>query len=282
MAAKRVSRAQNRALETQPTLRVMIISGGTGRTAQTVLRSALAQFPERAIECQVKAHVRGVRAAVAAVRQASRRGAVVFHSLVDPKVRAGVLHELERLGVPAVDVLGPAVSLLADRLGEQPAGRAGLAYELNKEQLDRMEAVDFTLAHDDGQGLHDLNRADVVLVGVSRVAKSVTCFYLAYRGIRAANVPLIPALPIPKELVAMPPEKIIGLWMNVDRLVAIRRARVAAGAQGVSPEYCDPTAVDRELRWARRIINQHGWRALDVSYMAVEEIAREVRRLIGK
>ncbi len=263
-------------------LSIMILSGGTGHTARTVLRAALAQFGSIQVDLIVKARIRRVSTALAAVREAARRQAIVFHSLVEPKVRAAVLEELERYAVPTVDVLGPAIRVLGDHLGQEPKGKPGLAYELNKEQFDRIDAVDFTLTHDDGQNLRDLHQADVVLVGVSRVAKSVTCFYLASRGIRAANVPLIPELPVPEELTSLPSQKVIGLTMNVGRLVAIRRVRKGIQADAISPGYCDPRAVEGELRWARRLMTGHGWRSIDVSYMAVEEIALEVRRLIGQ
>jgi hypothetical protein len=266
---------------TEPDLHVVILSGGTGRTAETVLRAALAQFGKIHVTWQSFTGVRSVRQAKAAVRQAASEAAILFHSLVDPKIRHAAMVEVERCGVVAVDVLGPALSALADKLGRSPRGKAGLAYAWNKEQYQRIEAVDFTLAHDDGQGLSDLDRADVVLVGVSRVSKSVTCFYLAYRGIRAANVPLVPGTALPEELLKLPKHKVIGLTMNPGRLQAIRAARAVRGLAGANPSYTDKRAIARELQEARRIMEEHGWRCLDVSYMAVEEVALEIRTLLG-
>lgn len=264
------------------TIHVVILSGGTGRTADTVFRAALAQFDGSEVVTRSFTGVRTVRQAVAAVAEAARQQAVLFHTLVDPKIRHAVLREVERRGVAAVDVLGPALSALADKLGRPPRGQAGLAYALNKEQLDRMEAVDFTLAHDDGLGLHDLDRADVVLVGVSRVAKSAICFFLAYRGIRAANVPLVSGVPVPAELERLPRQKVIGLTMNVHRLRAVRQARAERSLTGISDDYVDEQSIARELHEARRVMKAHGWRCLDVSYMAIEEAAYEIRKLIGK
>lgn len=180
--------------------------------------------------------------------------------------------------VPTVDVLGPMLAALDDRLGMTPRGRPGLSYELRKEQFDRIDAVDFTLAHDDGKRLEDLYLADCVLVGVSRVSKSVTCFYLAARGIRAANVPLLAGQKVPPELLRLEPNKVVGLTMNAKRLRSIREARICRLSNVPVPDYVDELA--EELRHARSLMSRHKWPCIDVSYMATEEVAHEVLSLI--
>jgi regulator of PEP synthase PpsR (kinase-PPPase family) len=171
---------------------VVILSGGTGRTANQLLTAALAQFSETDVDVQQFTKVRSTAKAIEVVRDASSSGALVLHSLVSPKIRRAVEAEVRALAVPCIDVLGPSLALLGDHLDQAPRGKAGLLYEVHREQIDRMDAMDFTLAHDDGRRSGELAKADVVLVGASRTTKSVTCFYLASRGIRAANVPLIP------------------------------------------------------------------------------------------
>jgi regulator of PEP synthase PpsR (kinase-PPPase family) len=264
----------------QPT--VVILSGGSGRTAETVVEATLAQFDHEDVRWTHRASIRDAKAAVEAVREAAKEGAILCHTLVDPKIRNAVVREAQRHPLPVVDVLGPALVAMEDYLGRKPKGVPGLSYELNKEQFDRIEAVDFTLAHDDGARLHELDRADAVLVGVSRVAKSVTCFYLAYRGIRAANVPIVAGLPIPSELVRLDARKVIGLTMNAQRLGAIRTARTPHLSVVPVEHYVDAGKVAEELRYARQVMSEHGWRSIDVSYMAVEEVAVEVIRLLDE
>jgi regulator of PEP synthase PpsR (kinase-PPPase family) len=169
-------------------------------------------------------------------------------------------------------------------LSRKPSGRECLSstfsYALQKKQLDLYDAVDFTLSHDDGAGLHEIDRADVVLVGASRTCKSVTCFYLAYRGLRAANVPLIPGCAPADEVLALDPHKVIGLTMNAQRLSRVREARVERLKAGNMERYVDTTDINVELREAARLMARNGWRCLDVSYLSVEEVAKEVQTML--
>jgi hypothetical protein len=142
-----------------------------------------------------------------------------------------------------------------------------------------MTAYDYTLLHDDGQRPHELSRADVVLVGVSRASKSSTCFFLAFQGVRAANVPLVPGVPPPPQLLKLPANRVIGLRVNLDRLTAVREARAQdLGLRG-GEAYLDRHAVSREVIAANRLMDKQGWHSVDVSYLAIEEIAKEVMRL---
>jgi regulator of PEP synthase PpsR (kinase-PPPase family) len=263
-------------------LRIHLLSGGTGRTCDQVLTAALAQFESPRAELLRHGKLRDAREAGAIVRAAARERAVICHSLVEPEVRATVVETAEALEVPTVDVLGPVIALLEDVLGAAPLRQPGLSQELHKERFERMDAVDFTLAHDDGLRLHDLHAADVVLVGVSRVAKSVTCFYLAARGLRAANVPLISRTAPPEELLGIDPHKVIGLTMSLHQMVLVRqaRARRARRLRAALEPYVDESEIKAELTYARRLMAKHGWRSIDVSYKAVEEVASEVVSLL--
>ena len=265
-------------------LTILIISGATGRTAAQVVNSALAQFDEPNVRIVKKTNVRSARSAAKIVRDhaGEDEDVVICHSLVTPGVRDAVLDEAKRRMIPAVDILGRVLAVLADHLGVAPHREPGLSYKLQKGHFDRIDAVSFTLDHDDGAGLGDLEKADVVLVGVSRVSKSVTCFYLGYRGIRAANVPLIPGHDPPEQLLAIPREIVIALTVNPNRLQSIRDARRHAMGAGELDHYVDRRAIHEELRYAERLAKKHGWRSIDVSYMAVEEVARTVLRMVGR
>ncbi len=255
---------------------VYLLSGGSGRTCQHVLRAALAQFGEPRVVVRQLFHLTSADAVGAALDDAASDRAVVIHTFVDPEIRRIVDRRARQHGLVVLDPLGPVVSALADHLRMEPAGRPGLLYELAREQFDRLDAVDFTLAHDDGQRVADLDQADVVLVGVSRVSKSVTCFYLAMRGFRSANVPFAPGMPIPHQLEQLPRQRVVGLTMNPARLAAIRQQRLQRLTRREVPDYADVRAVAREIRDAEREYAKRGWRCIDVSYKATEEVAGEI------
>jgi hypothetical protein len=255
---------------------IFVISGATGRTCDQLLQAALAQFGNPEVNVVRRTKIRSSRAAVQAVQDASEQSAVILHSLVSPRVRKTLVDECERRQVPAIDVLGPVLTLLEDHFRRKPRRRPGLSYQFQKERFERIDAVDFTLAHDDGCGLADLDQADVVVVGVSRAAKSVTCFYLAYRGVRAANVPLVPGCEPPTELLSLDPRKVYALTMNLRRLCSLRLARAEALGEVPPGAYADERAIARELRAAEQLIDQQGWRKFDVSYLSVEEVAGQI------
>ena len=269
-----ISSTNLRTAEATQRLTVIVLSGSTGRTADQVLKSALAQFEQPDLDILRALQIRSVRKAKEVVKKAAKDGSVILHTLVAPKIRDAVVRECERRMVPTVDVLGPTINALADHLGAAPRNEAGLSYEFQKEQFDRLDAVDFALAHDDGARARELSLAEVVLVGPSRVSKSVTCVYLACRGIRVANVPLIPQCTPPPELLKLNPHKVIGLTMNAHRLKSVRTAR--SRTVGRNPKYADLEAIASELRFAHDLMLKHRWRCIDVSYKAVEEVAKEV------
>jgi regulator of PEP synthase PpsR (kinase-PPPase family) len=262
-----------------PTL--YVVSDGRGATGAAVLQAALVQFQGQRFATVHEANVRTVERVRAVVEDAARTGGVVFYTLVADETRHAMRDEAARRAVPVVDVLGPALSALHDLFQRAPQAKPGLLYASERERFDRHEAIDYTLKHDDGRRPDGLADADVVLVGVSRAAKSSTCFYLAYEGVKAANVPLVPGLPLPPELEALPPERVIGLWVNPRRLVAIRESRALHLPGEDAGAYTELDAVRQEVREAHRIVADHGWRSIDGSYLAVEEIAREVMRLRG-
>jgi regulator of PEP synthase PpsR (kinase-PPPase family) len=247
-----------------------------------VLNSALAQFVDPDVEIVSKTGIRSQSAGVSAVDLAAERGAVICHSLVDPQVRTAVITRAEQRHVPIVDVLGPVLTLLSDHLDTHPRYQPGLSYALQKRQFDLYNAVDFTLSHDDGAGMRDVDKADVVLVGISRTCKSVTCFYLAYRGVRAANVPLIPGCEPPEELRRVDPERVVGLTMNAQRLSKVREARFHRLQSDGLESYVSAREIIGELRHAADVMARHGWRCLDVSYLSVEEVAKEVLVLLAQ
>jgi regulator of PEP synthase PpsR (kinase-PPPase family) len=260
---------------------ILLVSDGTGSMCSHVVDAALRQFEKPEVRVIRRANIRSPQEAVAAVEQAIHCQAVIFYTLVSEGIREALHNAAKKHLVPAVDLLGHVLSTLTSVLKTSPRCDPQLLYELEEQHIDRMDAVDFTLAHDDGLRTRDLPQADVVLVGASRVSKSATCFVLACRGIRAANVPLVPDTGPPVELLSLDPQKVIGLTSSVYRLQTVRQSRIESMRMGAVDAYVDPREIAKELRYATALMDKYGWRCVDVSFKAVEEVAKEVLRLIG-
>ncbi|NIM02129.1 MAG: kinase/pyrophosphorylase, partial [Acidobacteria bacterium] len=205
---------------------------------------------------------------------------VIFFTLVNEEARSEMRRSARAANVSCVDILGPAFTALHHLFRRKRGDTPGLLYSLDREHIDRMDAIDYTLKHDDGQRPHELSKADVVLVGVSRASKSTTCFYLASAGVRAANVPLLVGVAPPEELFELPPHKVVGLRVEISRLLAVREARAHNLRLTQRDPYVERRAVGREVAAANRLMDERGWRSVDASFLAVEEIAREVMRLV--
>jgi [pyruvate, water dikinase]-phosphate phosphotransferase / [pyruvate, water dikinase] kinase len=260
---------------------IYIVSDGTCRTCEQVVKAVLVQFEQHHPRLIREANVRRPSRVANIVKAAKKVRATVFYTLVSPETRTAMKEASAEYFVPIVDVLGPALASLYDMFKSSPRLVPGMLYEANKAHFDRIDAIDYTLHHDDGAGIGDLDQADVVLVGVSRTSKSSTCFYLAYRGIRAANVPLFAGEEPPPELLRVDPKKVIGTTANADRLQSIREARLHGWGMSLGEAYADRVAIIQELRAVNAIMAKHGWATIDVSYKAIEEVAREVRVLLG-
>jgi regulator of PEP synthase PpsR (kinase-PPPase family) len=241
-----------------------------------VVKAVLVQFPEYAVRLVRKANVRRPETVRHLVEQAAADDALIFYTLVYDKARAEMEAAAREHMIPIVDVLGPVLVGLYDLFKTTKRARPGMLYKSNRAHFDRIDAVDYTLHHDDGCRIHEVGEADVVLVGVSRTSKSTTSFYLAYSGIRAANVPLFTDNEAPMELRRLDPRRVIGLTTNPHRLQSVRDTRLRTWGSGVAEDYADRIHIACELRAAIEMMEKHGWRCIDTSYKAVEEIAREV------
>jgi regulator of PEP synthase PpsR (kinase-PPPase family) len=204
--------------------------------------------------------------------------------LVDKALRSELDMACAKLGVPIVHVLDQVMSMLQDHVGEQAASRPGRQYTLDADYFRRIDAIHYVLAHDDGQSQAGIAEADVVLVGVSRSSKTPTSFYLANRGIKAGNIPLVPGIALPPAL-DNPNCPVVGLTLDPQALIDIRRHRLRMlGTSTVghhdSGEYTNQEAVTAELLWAKRLCTSRGWPVIDVSRRSIEETAATIIQLI--
>jgi [pyruvate, water dikinase]-phosphate phosphotransferase / [pyruvate, water dikinase] kinase len=264
-----------------------LISDATGETINAIARATTAQFEHVDIVYHRWSLIRSRLQLHRVIGGIEAEPGPVLSTLVDRALNVELEAACERLAVPVINVLQPVMRLLQDFIGEQAAARPGKQYVLNADYFRRIDAMHYVLAHDDGQAQPGLAEADVVLVGVSRSSKTPTCFYLANRGIKAANVPLVPNLPQPSELQA-PHCPVVGLTLDAKALIDIRRHRLRLIGTGVNvgmvrqngTEYVDDDAVKAELLWARRLCVSRGWPVIDVTRRSIEETAATVMQLM--
>ncbi|MGH7078980.1 MAG: pyruvate, water dikinase regulatory protein [Acetobacteraceae bacterium] len=264
-------------------LNLHLISDATGETLNAIARATVVQFEHAEITYHRWSLIRTRLQLHRVIEGIEAEPGPVLSSLLERALRAELETVCHRLGVPIVHVLDPVLGMLAQQVGEQAGARPGRQYRLDSDYFRRIDAMHYVLAHDDGQASAGIAEADVVLVGVSRSSKTPTSFYLANRGVKAANVPLVPNLPLPSVLEA-PHCPVIGLTVEVDRLVDIRRHRLRAIGAGDAPgaaagrggDYVDREAVQAELLWARRLCTRHGWPVIDVTRRSIEETAAAV------
>jgi regulator of PEP synthase PpsR (kinase-PPPase family) len=256
-------------------LTVFVVSDATGETAERVTRSALTQFGDAPVNVVRRGGIRTSEQVQRLVAEAAGRDCVIIHTMVSNDLRKEMLEEARLHGVDAMDLMGPVLDRLAIHLHLTPQEKPGLFTQLVEAQSRRIEAVEFAFRHDDGQRVEELDRAEIVLVGVSRTMKTPTMLYLAYRSWFAANVPIVRDFPPPQPLAALPPERVFGLTMSVARLAELRRAR--ATYLGISETgYATSEEIRTELAYSHDICDDHGWRRIDVTGKSVEEVAREI------
>ncbi len=264
-----------------------LVSDATGETLNSIARATVSQFEDVTVVYHRWSLIRTRFQLHKVLEGVEAEPGPVLSTLVDKALRSDLETTCGRLGVSVVNVLDPVMNLLQETIGEAAAARPGRQYVLDADYFRRIDAMHFVLAHDDGQLAAGIEEADVVLVGVSRSSKTPTSFYLANRGIKAANVPLVPNTPDPPGLEA-PQCPVIGLTLDVDSLIEIRRHRLrmigaglqTGGAHQQSSAYVDGETVREELLWARRICNRRGWPVVDVTRRSIEETAATVLQLM--
>jgi len=207
---------------------------------------------------------------------------VVLFTLVSDQLRQLLQQGCRRVQVPAIPILDPVIAALASFLHRESRGVPGKQHLLDSEYFARIDAMTFALNHDDGQSSWGLDDADLVLVGVSRTSKTPTCLYLANRGIKAANVPFVPGVPLPPELINARRPLVVGLTNDPERLIQLRRNRLSMLHHNESTEYTDLEAVRAEVREARRVFAEHRWQVIDVTRRSIEETAATIMKLLAR
>ena len=260
---------------------IHLVSDSTGETLNAMARAVCARFTDILPIEHIYALVRSTRQLDRALEEIAGAPGVVMHTIIDASLRAALEEGCRRLEMPCIAALDPVVSAMSRYLGARISTRVGAQHALNNDYFDRIEALDYAIAHDDGQGGQDLTQADVILVGVSRTSKTPTCIYLAHRGVRAANVPLVPGRPPPEELFTLKNTLIVGLMTTPERLIQIRRNRLLSLKESRESDYVETDAVRAEIIAARRLFEKQGWPIIDVTRRSVEETAAAIINLLS-
>lgn len=261
--------------------KVFILADGTGETAEKVANAALTQFRGIDVATQTFTRVRSKFEIRELMERAHRERAFVVYTVIDPEHRDLIQSTARELNIECADLIGGLVLKLTTYFGSQPLLTPGIQHQLDAEYFRRIEAVEFAVKSDDGQSPQNLHRADMVLIGLSRTSKTPLSMYLAHKGYKVANVPLVPEIPAPKELFDVDQEKIYALIIDLNSLVRVRHQRLRQLGLPPDAEYAARENIARELRWCREFYARHPtWPVVDTSGRAVEETAAEVIRIM--
>ena len=264
-------------LEVKEPLEVFVVSDFTGETVEGVTRAATSQFQPSRVKLHRFRYVNSIEKAQNVLEMAASKNAVLICTLVDKAVRHWVIENGNVMNVDVIDVFGPLLNTLSDILGKDPLEKPGRSHVMDEEYFKRVKAVEFTISCDDGSNTYLLPEAELVILGVSRTCKTPLSMYLAHKGIKTANVPLVPGLAPPEELFKIDSSRIIGLTIDPEYLIDIRVKRLAI--LGLDPEESDYTRREKvyeELDYANSIMTALGARIFNVTGRALEETSQEI------
>lgn len=265
-------------------LHMHLVSDSTGDTVTSVARAGISQFDGVVPVEHVWSFVRSRAQVEQVLSMVKALPGVVIYTMVSPDLRKALEEGCRELKTPAVPILDGVFKALSALLGSETSQAIGRQHAMDDGYFSRIEAMDFMLQHDDGQSPWDLDDADIVLVGVSRASKTPTCIYLANRGLKTANVPVVMDCPLPKELDTLKKPLVVGLTINPEPLVQIRSNRLRQMERGSTPmrlsdDYTELERVRGELVYARRLFARYDWPVIDVTRRSVEETAAAVFQL---
>src|SRR6201991_25305 len=260
-----------------------LVSDATGETLITVARAAAAQYANVAPVEHLYPMVRSKKQLDHCLAEITESPGLVLYTLLEEDLIKTLEDTCRELGLPCMSVLGPILRLFQSYLGAETIHRAGAQHVLNAEYFQRIDALNYTMFHDDGQHPEGLEEADVVLIGVSRTSKTPTSIYLANRGVKTGNVPLVPGVPLAPQVEALTRPLVVGLYASPERIVQIRENRLLGlKAHRDDDQYIDKTAVAEEISYSRRLCAKHSWPTTDVPRRSIEEPAAAVMRLLSE
>lgn len=259
-----------------------LVSDSTGETLDAIAKAGLAQFEDGEVARHFWPMVRTAGHLDRVLMAIATQPGLVLHTLADGKLRDKLEQRCGDAGMTAVSVLDPVVGCLSHLLGRPVTGRVGRQHVMDAAYFARVDAIQFSIAHDDGVLAENWEEADILLAGVSRTSKTPTAMYLGNRGYKVANLPLVPTSPPPPELFALSNPLVVGLTTSPERLIQIRRNRLLTMGQAGDTDYVDNELVMAELAHARRLFADRGWPVIDVTRRSIEETAAAVIKLLNE
>lgn len=263
-------------------LHLHLLSDSTGETLENIAKAALAQYDDVETLRHFWPMVRSETHLERILQEIAQNPGLVLFTLVNSDIRRTLEARCRAMGLPAVAPLDPVNHALSNLLGQEAKARPGRQHMLDAAYFARVDAIQFTIAHDDGLGIEDWEEADILLVGVSRSSKTPTSIYLANRGYKTANIPIVVETPPPPSLFTLKRPLVVGLTTSADRLIQIRRNRLLSLNQSAETDYVDQEAVSREVAYARRMFGDHGWPVIDVTRRSIEETAAAIITLVNE
>jgi len=263
-------------------LHLHLLSDSTGETLENIAKAALAQFDGVEIIKHFWPMVRSEKHLNRILSEVADNPGLVIFTIVNRDIRAKLERECRRLGLPSVPALDTVTDALSNMLGQEAKARPGRQHILDAAYFARVEAIQFTIAHDDGIGWENWEEADIVLAGVSRTSKTPTSIYLANRGYKTANIPIVPESPPPDSLYHLKNPLVVGLITGASRLVQVRRNRLLSLNQAPETDYVNEDKVKAETQYARRMFADNGWPMIDVTRRSIEESAAAIINLYNE
>lgn len=260
---------------------IFVVSDGTGETVESMVKATLKQYGDSHVRVTRYKNIRTREQAEAILEEAVRKKAVIIYTVVSSEARAAFTEGFEKFHLKTLDLFGPLMEVLTEFLGTPAKAEPGLMHQVNAQYFKRIEAMEFTVKHDDGSNLENLNRADVVLVGVSRTSKTPLSVYLSHKGLKVANVPLIKGIDPPMGLFQIDQAKIFALTIDPEQLALIRRERLLRMGREPTGDYASLQHIREEVEWARSLFARNRrWPVFDVTNKALEETASEIERIL--
>ncbi|WP_373502518.1 pyruvate, water dikinase regulatory protein [Aestuariivirga sp.] len=259
-----------------------LVSDATGETLNTVAKAAAAQYSDFRPIAHIYALVRTPSQLNRALREIEEQPGIVLFTLINPDIRKHLEQQCDALGVPCLSILDPIIATLSQYLNASSRPQVAGQHALNSDYFRRIDALNFTMAHDDGQNTDDLEKSDVVILGVSRTSKTPTSIYLAQRGVRTANIPIVPGIPVPDKLSTVSGPLIVGLIASAERIAQIRRHRLLSLKESRSTDYADPRLITDELMIMKNLCSTHDWPMIDVTRRSVEETAATILNMLAE
>lgn len=261
---------------------IYAISDSLGETAESVARATASQYDKEPIEIIRVPYIVSEQQIDEVLEDAKVGGHVICHTIVSISLRNYLHTKAKEYGVQAVDIMGPVLNAVGTIADTEPRMTAGMVHKLDQEYFKKVEAIEFAVKYDDGKNPSGFAKADIVIIGVSRTSKTPLSMYLAYKKIKAANLPLVPEVPLPEELFKIPPKKIVGLIIDPYKLNNIRSERLRAIGLEAEANYASVERINQELEYAKAIMRRLHCQVLDVSNKSIEETSSFVMQLIDR